>query len=245
MGVYDRGLITTTDVSQRVASITAYLNNLNPEPANPIISAETVTESLISNTYIGTAFSFPGTEISGFFGYWTSDVTRSTTYLKKGNTYLISPVNRAYTQYNEVVINSYVDSRCLYIAINDLNQNHAGIELVKLLTSDSKVLLGYKELATIAAEVTNEVADISALVFENLADTSRIPHTYTNMFPYVATAGTIDFTNEAFFVNGGVKAFSTDTLKECSTVALLSTQSLPTGNCVALGAHCLAPLDDE
>ena len=244
MGVYNRAIFSTSE-SERIASLISYLNNLNPDPENPtIISAEEGTLEVSGSTYTGVNFSFIGTDISGFFGY--SGLTYTGCKLINGeNTYLIAPVAHSFTDYTNLAINSYIDNNCIYIAIKDLHQNHGGIEVILLKLSETKTMIGYKDLYNDASEVTYEVADISTLIFEDISDTARVQYTYTNMFQYVAISGTIDFLAQSYFINGGVKKLQSNFLRECSTVTIKSTASLPDGNYIALGAHCLAPLDEE
>jgi hypothetical protein len=102
-------------------------------------------------------------------------------------------------------------------------------------------LIGYKELLT-----DSQYVDISTLTFEETSDLSRTQFSYTNMFQYTSVSGSLDYLGQAYFVNGNnLKKFTTDILRECSTVTLLSTASLSDGNWLAIGAHCLAPLDSE
>lgn len=235
MGVYNRAIFSTSE-SERIASLIAYLNNLNPEEST-IISAEEGTLEIDGTTYTGVNFELAGTDISGFFGY--NGLQYNACCLKNGNNVLIPDTAKDNVDTANLSVNSYIDDNCIYIAINDLNANKTGLELMLLNISSSKVLIGYKELDT-----AEEIVDISTLIFEDISDTARVQYTYTNMFPYVAISGTIDFLAQSYFVNGGVKKFQSNLLRECSTVTIKSTASLPDGNYLALGAHCLAPLDD-
>ena len=245
MGVYDRSVITTSDESERITELISVLNNLNPDPENPtVISAEQGTLDIGNDTYTGVNFSFVDTDISGFFGYFSLPYTGC--QLKIGeNTNLIDPVSHSYMGSANLAINSYIDDNCTYLAIKDLQQQHGGVEVMILKLSETKTLIGYKDLYNVASEVTYEVADISALTFKDISNIEGISYTYTDMFPYTAAGGTIDFLAQSYFVNGGVRKFQSNFLRECSTITLKSTASLPDGNYVALGAHCLAPLDEE
>lgn len=236
MGVFNRAIFSTSE-SERIASLIAYLNNLNSEEST-IISAEEGTLEISDTTYTGVSFELAGTDISGFFGY--NGLSYTACCLKNGNNELIPNTARSNSSETNLAINTYVDDNCIYIAINDLQANKTGLELMLLNISSSKALIGYKEL-----NIAAEVADISTLVFEDISDTARVQYTYTDMFPYVAISGTIDFLAQSYFVNGGVKKFQSNFLRECSTVTIKSTASLPDGNYIALGAHCLAPLDEE
>ena len=237
MGVYDNAIYTTSE-SERINSLIGYLNNLNTDELT-VISAESGTLEISGNTYTGASFSLTGTNISGFFGY--SGLTATACYLKNGDNYLIPETARSYTGDTNLSVHSYVDKDCVLISINDLNSSRTGLEFVLLNTSDSKRLIGYKELLT-----DFQYVDISTLVFEELSDASRTQFSYTNMFLYAASIGKLDYLGQAYFVNGNnLKKFTADILRECSTVTLLSTASLVDGNWIALGAHCLAPLDSE
>ena len=237
MGVYDNAIYATSE-TERINSLIGYLNNLNTEELT-VISAESGTLEISGTTYTGVSFSLTGTNISGFFGY--NGLTSTACCLKNGDNYLIPETARSYANNANLSVHSYVDKDCIYIAINDLNSGRTGLEFILLNTSDSKRLIGYKELLT-----DSQYVDISTLVFEELSDASRTQFSYTNMFQYVAQSGTLDYLGQAYFVNGNnLKKFTTDILRECSTVTLLSTASLSDGNWIALGAHCLAPLDSE
>lgn len=236
MGVFDRAIFSTSE-SERIASLISYLNNLNSEEST-IISAEEGTLEISDTTYTGVSFELAGTDISGFFGY--NSLSYTACCLKNGNNELIPNTAKSYMGETNLAINTYIDDNCIYIAINDLQSNRTGLELMLLNISSSKALIGYKELNT-----ADEIADISTLVFEDINDPSRIQYTYTDMFPYVAISGTIDFLAQSYFVNGGTKKIQSNFLRECSTVTIKSTASLPDGNYIALGAHCLAPLDEE
>ena len=236
MGVFDRAIFSTSE-SERIASLIAYLNNLNSEEST-IISAEEGTLEISGTTYTGVSFELAGTDISGFFGY--NGLSNTACCLKNGNNDLIPDTAESDSSKTNLAVNTYIDNNCIYIAINDLHADKTGLEFVLLNISESKTLIGYKEL-----NIADEVADISTLVFEDISDTARVQYTYTNMFPYVAISGTIDFLAQSYFINGGVKKFQSNLLRECSTVTIKSTVSLPDGNYIALGAHCLAPLDEE
>lgn len=238
MGAYNRAIFSTSE-SERIASLISYLNNLNPDPENPtIILAEEGTLEISGTTYTGVNFELTGTDISGFFGY--NGLSYTACCLKNGDNNLVPDTARNNSSETNLAVNTYIDDNCIYIAINDLQANKTGLELMLLNISSSKALIGYKELNT-----ADEIADISTLIFEDINDTARVQYTYTNMFPYAAISGTIDFLAQSYFVNGGIKKFQSNFLRECSIVTIKSTASLPDGNYIALGAHCLAPLDEE
>lgn len=236
MGVYNNTLITTTDLEDRVSSLVEYLDALT------WLDAESSSVEVSDVTYSGAKFTISGTNIEGFFGY-NDSLAATATYLKKGDIYLSElGINTDSGLVGSVNIHSYTDEKCKIIAIDDTNSSRRGIEFILIDAKDSTKLIGYKVLL---AE-TNHFADISDLVFENVSDASRQPYSYTNMFPYVADDGYIDFLAQAYFVNANIiKQFETDILRECSEVTLLSTVSLQYSNYLAIGAHCLAPLDNE
>ena len=236
MGVYNRAIFSTSE-SERIASLISYLNNLNSEEST-IISAEEGTLEINGTTYTGVHFELASADISGFFGY--NGLSNTACCLKNGNNDLIPDTAESDSSETNLAVNTYIDDNCIYIAINDLHADKTGLELMLLNISSSKVLIGYKELDT-----ADEIADISTLIFEDISDTARVKYTYTNMFPYAAISGTIDFLAQSYFVNGGIKKFQSNFLRECSIVTIKSTASLPDGNYIALGAHCLAPLDEE
>lgn len=201
----------------------------------------------VNEHYIGPKITVDGTDIEIFLGIHPNAVTWSYVWVKNN----IVPEGATRIEYKAsgggnnfgVVATAYIDENCIVLSAC---QNVNGFEVIIPKTSNGKRLLGYGRISIGSISGTNYFLDASSLTYEEVTDTARARYTYTDMFPFVAIAGTIDFTNEAFFVNGiGYKSFITETLKECSAVSLLSTQSLPTGNCVALGAHCLAPLDEE
>lgn len=240
MGKFYTAAITSMDPIARATSISEWFNNLDG-----------VSSELIDYTYNNVSFksaniTIDDTDIEILFGICASDRGISISHLKNGeDNYLIpdtytSGSTQAVT---DAKLYAYIDDNCIMLSVyqsNSYNPSTNGVEIIYVKTTDNKYLIGYHKHNT----QSMDYVDISSLIFEDVDDTARVPYTYTNMFPYVAIAGTIDFTNEAFFVNNGYRKFTTDNLKECSTVSLLSTQSLPTGNCVAIGAHCLAPLDD-
>ena len=234
MGVYNT-VEFASDIATKAAGMIEYLNSLNG------VTAEAAEEE--STT--GFLFYLDNTNIVGYYG-WTAD--RATRYwLKNGDNYLI-PVTSTptYNPQQAFTVHSYVDDNMILISFRDHQAYRGGMEIA-LLTIGNTRLIGYKA-NTVEQENPPTYLDISALTFEEIGDAIRIAYTYTNMFPYAAPIGQLDFVNQAYFVNGNnVKKFTTNLLKECSTVNLLSSASLPTplGNFIAIGAHCLAPLDSE
>lgn len=240
MGVYNTTTITSTNFEQRVTSLTNYLNNLNG------VSAIESTIEYDSNEYSGTLFSIDGTGIQGFYGYYYDDIQSKTSvlvWLNNGSSVLIAPNDGLYSGIDNLRVDSYIDENCIVLYVRDDNSGSEGLELVLVNVSNASKLIGYAEINT----GDPGFIDISELTFENVDDNARIPYTYTNMFPYRAAVGTIDFLGQAYFVNGGVRRYTCEFMKECSTVSLLSTVSLPSplNNHLAIGSHCLVPLDDE
>lgn len=243
MGKFYSASIAVTDATARVTSISNWFNNLEG------VSSELVDYTYNSVTVRAAKITIDDTDIEILFGlvpshYGTSIVHVFNTEDKKLIPDSCETGNDGTT--TNAQLYAYIDDNCVLLSLyqsNTYNPTTNGFQVVYVKTSDDKHLVGYFRFS---ARNSDMYADMPTLTFEDVDDSARVPYNYTNMFPYVATAGTIDFTNEAFFVDGNnVRAFSTEALKECSTVTMLSTQSLPTGNCVALGAHCLAPLDDE
>ena len=234
MGVY-RTAQFPADIAAKTAGMVGYLNSLNG------VTAEAYEEEGTT----GFMFSLDNTDIVGYFG-WTAE--RATRYwLKNGDNYLI-PVSSAGgynpTQY-PFTVHSYVDDNIILISFRDLEHWREGMEIA-LLTVGNTRLIGYNA-NTVHQDNPPTYLDISTLTFEEIGDVARVPYTYVNMFPYVASPGTVDFVPQAYFVTGNnIKAYTSDLLKECSTVTLLSTVSLPSplGACVALGTHCIAPFDN-
>ena len=126
----------------------------------------------------------------------------------------------------------------------DCISTHCGIEVAIVNVSNSNVLVGYK---VNTSNPVQQFVDISELTFENVSDSARIQYSYTNMFPYESNPGTLDFLAQSYFVNNGVRVYMSDLLKECSTLSLLTTASLPypLGNHIAVGAHCIVPITVE
>ncbi len=245
MGKFYSTLISATDVTQRATSISNWIDNLEG------FSSTVVSYSSSGSVFTSAKITLDDTNIEVLFGIGANNINGTTVYVKNGDIKLL-PDNKKGPSgaVADIYIGAYIDENCRFLSIRQrqaLNESN-GVEVLYLTTSTGNNLIGYgkNDTGTSSNPIdSRDVLDVSSLVFEDVDDSARVPYKYTNMFPYVATAGTIDFTNEAFFINGGYKKFATDALKECSTVTLLSGQSLPTGNCVALGVHCLAPLDEE
>ena len=242
MGVYNSALITTTVWADRIESIVNYLNSIEGITA----SEERV---FVGNTeYLGAKFVFDNKGIEGFFGY-ESSMRITAVYLKNTNIgadlITLQESGNTYQQPSNVKVQYYLGDNAFFISIGDVMGSYRyKLEVGFVNTANSITLFGYGYGVALNS-VSDPFIDIANLTFNIPDDSARIPYTYVNMYPYMATAGTIEYCNEAFFANGGIKNFSTEALKECSTVTIQSTQSLLSGICVALGAHCLAPLDIE
>ena len=245
MGRFYNAAINTTDPTARATSISEWFNNLDG------VSSELIDYTYSGDTYKSANITIDGTDIEMLFGIKSNSVATSVSHAYNGETALISDYYR--TAYDAAILPAklyaYIDDNCILLSAfqsNSYNPADSGIAVVYLKTTDNKHLVGYITLSNDTTGRQVEFADMSLLTFEDVDDTARVPYKYTNMFPYVAVAGTIDFITKGFFVNANqYKHFETEALRECSTVTLLSSQSLPTGNCVALGAHCLAPVDEE
>ena len=236
MGKFYTASITATVPQEIAASISNFFNDLDG------ITSEVIEYTYNNNAYYTADIKIDGTDIEMYCGC-RENLIFLTKLINGGITYL-SDFTSGHSDPPTTIVSAYINDDCIMLyCYNKIRFSYNGIEVMYVKTSDNKNLIGYYR-NTVSANTYN-FFDISNLTFEDLDDNARITHTYTNMFPYVATAGTIDFTNEAFFVNrASIKSFISGALKECSTVTLGSTQSLPVGNCIALGAHCLAPLDD-
>lgn len=204
------------------------------------ITSEVVDVTVENIQFTGAKVTIDGTDIEVYLGDRPTAITNSYAYIKLGDYTLASQRTTGGGSETGINATAYIDENCILLCAC---QNVNGFEILYTKTKDNKYILGGKVSVNGNSLI---IDDIKNLTYIEIGDASHSPHYYTDMFPYTAIAGTIDFTNEASFVNGNnYKIFSTEALKECSTVTLLSGQSLPTGNCVALGAHCLAPLDDE
>ena len=241
MGKFYSAKFTVEDSTARITSISNWFNALDG------ITSEVIDYEFNGNAYKAAKISIDNTPIEVLFGVKTTNANHTVVYAKNGDIYLINntATTKSEQQLGTVNAYAYIHENIVLIGIKHMKYYDSGanngVEILYLKTSENKYLIGYYRNGT-----NDGFVDISSMTFEDVDDTARVPYNYTNMFPYVATAGTIDFITEGFFVDGNqYKHFETDTLRECSTVSLLSTQSLPTGNCVALGAHCLAPLDEE
>lgn len=234
MGVYNT-VQFPADISTKCTCMVAYLNNLDG------VSAELSEDEGTT----GFKFYLDGTEIVGYFGY-TTDNHGTRMWLKNGDINLIAPyVSETYGGQRPLTVHSYIDDNLILISFRDHEEIRFGLEVALLTIDGSTKLVGYARHTSTSGNPPTFL-DISSLTFEKIDDPVRTPLTYTNMFPYAASAGTLDFLAKGYFVNNGVRKYASEFIKACSTVNLLSTASLPypLNNHLAIGAHCLAPLDD-
>lgn len=239
MGVYNNLSVDTVDITQRATLAAAFLNGFDG------ITAEVYEYEYESNTFVGVHFSFDGTNIEGFYGYRAGS-SYACGWYRNGDIYYINPFQEGRPDEapgNNYIVHAYSDSHCKLISLKDNGMWRSGIEIMLVNDIVSNELVGYYKYPT----VYDTFVDISSLTFEKIDDPVRLPTTYTNMFPYSAPAGTLDFLAKGYFVNNGVRRYYSELMKECSTVSLLSTVSLPypLNNHLAIGAHCIIPLDDE
>lgn len=238
MGVYNNLKVSTADITQRATLAAAFLNEFDG------ITAEVYEYEYESNTFVGVHFSLDGTDIEGFYGYRDSSYYACGWY-RNGDIYHINPFQEGRRDEplgSDYIIHVYSDAHCKLISLKDISRWRSGIEVMAVTDTPSNELVGYYKYP----EVSDTFADISSLTFEKINDPVRVLLSYTNMFPYSAPAGTLDFLAKGYFVNNGVRRYSSELMKECSTVSLLSTVSLPypLNNHLAIGAHCIVPLDD-
>ena len=243
MGVYTNTRITSTSPSERASSVNAFLDSLDRISSELVDSTDPYVYNEIS--YVGAKTTINETNIEMFFGNKVDDPTYTIAYIKNGDTFLLGPIAYNYgVDATDIVINVYIDSKCIMLVCNQLNLN--GYDIIYTDTVNNRKLIGYNN-ARLEINSSPYIADISSLRFEDVTDMARIAYSYANMFPFYAKEGQVDFLNQGYFKNGnGLKSFTSDILKECSTVSLLSTVSLPSplNNHLALGAHCIVPLDD-
>ncbi|MBP5597825.1 MAG: hypothetical protein J6Y02_20825 [Pseudobutyrivibrio sp.] len=253
MGIYSNASVSSsvTSVEQRLNTVNSFFDGLDG------VSSEIVDYTYDENDYSVVKITIDGTNIEAGFGLSLSSFKDVITYAKDGDNALLSDLATtghsaggegnlnmaAYVDIDDGVVNAILISITQVFSTDSLRN---GIQLLYVKTTDNKYLIGYSRFKTNNNSVL--IDDISTLVYEEVGNTSKIAYAYSNMFPFYAKEGTVDFLNQAYFKNGNsLKSFTTDILKECSTVSLLSTISLPSplNNNIALGAHCIAPLDDE
>ena len=247
MGKFYSATITTTDPTERATSISNWFNEFEG------ISSEVIDYEHDSNTYASANVSINDTNVGMLFGIKNNAVGTSVVHVNNGSDELIEDtvVSGANSSVTNAKLYAYISEDCIMLSVfqgNSYNPSYNGVEIVYVKTSDNKHLIGYYLLST-----NSDFADISLLKFKDVADSVGLIHSYTNMFPFAAIAGQVDFLNQAYFVQANpgtanaTKSFRVDVLRECSTVTLLSTVSLPypLNNHLAIGAHCIVPLDDE
>lgn len=236
MGIYNNALFSNSDVEERIGNLASFLSSFEG------INAEVGNHTFDEYEFIGCIITFNGTSVEGFFGYKTDDMRYTGGYLKTGESnYIVSPFYGANTYFSasDLTAHVYSDEKCKFLSCGV--QRTPSLEICLVTTDNNKILAGGKNSLT--GEPT---VDISELVFQDIADSAHLQYSYTSMFPYAAIAGSIDYLGQSYFVNGnGFKSFATDILRECSAVALMSTASLHDGNYLAIGTHCLAPLDEQ
>lgn len=242
MGKFYETLITSTVKADRLSAIAEFIGALpgfTYEEDSIILQYQSWDAQWHDMTFNGIKFTVTDTNITGFYGIGDS-YGNTAVYLKKGTVDLIPAAYHSDGSGSiNLSINAYVDDNCVEFAINSPNTRFDGMEFI--IAKDIN-LVGYLQLFS----NTSQYVDIASLVFEKTDPTLRAKYTYANMFPYTASAGTLDYAVGGVFVNGDqYREFRLETMVECSTVSLLSTQSLLIGNYLALGAHCLVPLDEE
>ena len=234
MGVYDSISISTgVSIEQWTSTLADFLDSFDD------IFASTSSETVDSVEYTGVEFSINDTTISGFVGWNASEQRHKYFRLNNGDILLMGGARQKTLYMDGVDAKVYDDTGCTVVSIGD---THFGFEFMLADVGETKIV-GYYE----KPNNYKNFVDISSLTFEGVSDVLRVACTYTNMFPYEANSGTLDFLAQAYFVNNSVRRYTSKALKECSTVILLSTVSLPTplNNHLAIGAHCIVPLDDE
>ena len=249
MGQFYTDTISSTSAVDKINTVSEYFNGLSG------ISSEVIDYEYDTNTYKAVDISIDGTDIEAIFGIGIDDP--STTILKvvNGDNVLIEDtvVTSSWGTNLPVTISSYINldsnsvpnETVLFISknSNSVQDGPCGIELNYIKIDNSNRLIGYAKWGD--AGIIS-LTDISSLTFEKLGDSARLQYTYANMFPYTAPSSYIDFLSQSYFKNGSnIRCFETDILRECSTVTLTSSVALQDGLFVALGAHCLAPIDQE
>lgn len=253
MGVYLNASVSSsvTSVEQRLNTVNSFFDGLDG------VSSEIVNYTYSGNDYSVAKITINGTNIEAGFGLSPSSFKDVITYTKDGDNVLLSDLATighsaggdgnlnmaAYVDIDDGVVNAILISVTQVFSSDNIRN---GIQLFYIKTTDNKYLIGYSRFKTNSDSVLLD--DISSLVYEEVGNTSKIAYTYSNMFPFYAKEGTVDFLIQGYFKNGNnLKSFESDIIKECSTVNLLSTVSLPSplNNHLALGAHCIVPLDDE
>lgn len=247
MGTYYDAIVTISgnDINELNTKVVNYLNNIEG------ISAELYDDIVDSDIYNGVIIRFNNTNIEVFLGRSpNSELYKYVRkWIKNGDVLICGP----YTGSKETA-----PLRCCYLKVYE-NNNFISVNMCYAESSASQYMLGSCHPTLITMDNGDKlvgyyngsskanIMDISSLSFENINDPARVKYEYTNMFPYTANSGTLDFLAQAYFTNNGVRRYTTKLLKECSTVNLLSTVSLPDplGNHLAIGEHCIVPITVE
>lgn len=244
MGTYYDTNIYGNNLTEINTNIVNYLNNIEG------ISAELYDDIASDKTYYGFVIRYNDSNLEIFLGRSTDSFVITRSWVKNGDVYISGPYDTtgSIDGLNWCSLKIYVDGTFIlfnacYISNRGGTPNGLGACNSAFITMEnSDKLIGYYPGVS-----TKEIQDISTLIFENINDPARIQYSYANMFPYTANSGTLDFLAQSYFTNNGVRRYTTKLLKECSTVNLLSTVSLPDplGNHLAIGEHCIVPITVE
>lgn len=241
MGKFYSNSISSSDPTTRINSLSEWFNNIEG------ISSEVIDYEYNDVEYTAAKITIDNTPIEVLYGVKTLDYNVSIIHAKNGDISLVDDTSKGYGTTSNIYLYAYVhEDKAVLISVGTPSDTLAAsncIELLYVKTNDNTGLIGYKYHAD-----NNSFVDISSMTFENIDDTSRAQYTYANMFQYTADAPYFDFLSEAYFKNSlNYKSFTSNVLKECSTISLLATASLPDplGQHIAIGAHCVVPVDVE
>ena len=206
MGKFYETLTTSTVKADRLSAIAEFIDALpgfTYEEDSIILKYQSWDSQWHDMTFNGIKFTVADTNITGFYGIGDG-YGNTAVYLKKGTVDLISAAYHSDGSGGiNLSINAYVDDNCVEFAINSPHNKFDGMEFI--IAKDIN-LVGYLQLFS----NTSQYVDIASLVFEKTDPTLRAKYTYADMFPYVATAGTIDFITKGFFKDANdYKAFET------------------------------------
>lgn len=241
MGKFYTANFTVEDPTSRATSISEWFNNLDG------ITSELVDYEYSDSTYKAARITIDNTPIEVLFGVDTTNANSTVVYAKNGDIYLIDNTLPSSSDSGIGAVNTYayIHENIILIGVkymkNNISDANNGVEILYLKTSENRYLIGYYRNGT-----NDGFVDISSMTFEEFADSSRTPYSFVNMFPYVATPPSLDFLTKVYFKNGlDYVSFTSDILKSCSEIPLLETASLPDplGAHIAIGAHCIAPVD--
>ena len=237
MGKYYTEKITTTSPSDRASTMVAWLNAIDG------ITAEAYEYEYDSTTYGGGKILIDNTNIEIFIGFHPNAVGFSLMFSKLGDTNLtFKQANGGGTEVG-LNLNVYISEDCILFSAC---QNANGFELIRVKADDDTTLVGYGTNLDTWYSSLKYIGDIHDLTFKDESNLDSVSYTYTNMFPYEAEIGSVDFIVQGYFVNSSnLKVYTSSLLKECSTTSLLSTVSLPDplGSHITIGAHCIVPVD--